>query len=152
MRASKLEWVVEKGTELGANAFLFYTAVHSEKDELSSNQLERLRYLAISALKQSGRLYLPSFEIVPDLSALFVKEARFLFGDPRAKDRFEFASLKGTPEIVFVTGPEQGFSAEELAVLDKYAKGVRLSANVLRAETAPIAAASMLGLLIEAWI
>ncbi len=146
MRASKLEWVVEKGTELGASAFLFYGAVHSEKDDLSAHQLERLRHLAISALKQSGRLYVPSFEIVPDLSALFVREARFLFGDPRANDRLDLGSLKEASQIVFITGPEQGFALEELALLDKQAQGVRLSANILRAETAPIAAASLLGL------
>lgn len=148
MRSSKLEWVVEKGTELGASAFLFYGAVHSETEELSENKIERLRTVAIAALKQSGRLYLPGFEIHPALSALFGREARFLFGDPRARGEFEFESLKGTPEIVFITGPEQGFASEEIGVLDKRAEGVRLSGNVLRAETAPLVAACLLGLLI----
>src|SRR5262245_14726334 len=31
MRPSKLEWIVEKGTELGVSAFLFYPAKYSEK-------------------------------------------------------------------------------------------------------------------------
>ena len=40
MRASKLEWVIEKGTELGANAFYIYTArgnISSYKHSVSSH-------------------------------------------------------------------------------------------------------------------
>ena len=35
MRVSKLEWIVEKRNKLGASAFLFYPATHSEKDDFS---------------------------------------------------------------------------------------------------------------------
>jgi len=42
--------------------------------------------------------------------------------------------------MVFVTGPEKGFSERELKLLDEKAIGVRLHRNILRAETAPIAA------------
>ncbi len=47
--------------------------------------------------------------------------------------------------VTFISGPERGFSDEELELLEGKAKGVRLSPYVLRAETAPIAAASILG-------
>ena len=149
MRTSKLEWIVEKGTELGVNAFHFYKAMHSEIKELSTGKLERLRTLAIAALKQSGRLYLPSCELLPQLTTLFVQEALFLFGDIRSDRNIDLLSLKMKPKspIVFITGPEQGFTTEELKLLDSKAIGVRLSAHILRAETAPIAAASILGIL-----
>lgn len=142
MRASKLEWVVEKGTELGATSFLFYPAEYSEMKDLTSRQLERLHLLAIAALKQSGRLYLPSIEILKGIDSLFTKEAVFLFGDPSAQ-----VSLDGelSSSVVFISGPERGFSNEERGLLKEKAKGVRLSPYVLRAETAPIAAASILG-------
>jgi len=144
MRASKLEWIVEKGTELGAGAFLFYPAKHSEKGDVSPRQQERLRLLTISALKQSGRLYLPSIEFLSDLTSLFVKEAVFLFGDIRAAAYLDRSNLNAS-SIAFISGPERGFSDEELAFLEKKATGIRLSPYILRAETAPIAAASILG-------
>ena len=148
MRTSKLEWVVEKGTELGIDTFLFYRATHSEQEELFPRHMERLRTLAIAALKQSGRLYLPSFEIVPNLTSLFVQEALCLFGDIQAEQPIDLKSLRQIPAVLFITGPEKGFSPEEIALLGHKGQGVRLSAHILRAETAPIAAASILGQLL----
>jgi 16S rRNA (uracil1498-N3)-methyltransferase len=142
MRPAKLEWVVEKGTELGADAFIFYRADLSEKDSLSEHQIERLRHLSISALKQSGRLYLPSFEVAASLVPLFSRDARFLFGDVRPAE--PLTPEPTTRPTIFVTGPEKGFSPSELALLEKRAKGVRVNPNILRAETAPIAALSIL--------
>jgi 16S rRNA (uracil1498-N3)-methyltransferase len=144
MRPSKLEWIVEKGTELGADAFLFYRAVHSEKDELSAHQQERLKALAIAALKQSGRLYLPSFEIIPDLSSLFTKEAFTFFGDPLATELISWKFPPSGTTLLFITGPEKGFSSQEEINLNKHAKGICLSNQILRAETAPIAAIAIL--------
>lgn len=71
LRPTQLEWVVEKATELGASAFLLYRARRSERQSLSSSQRERLRAVAIAALKQSGRLYVPSFELFSDLASLW---------------------------------------------------------------------------------
>ncbi len=148
MRASKLEWVVEKGTELGAAGFLFYPAKFSEKGDFSERQLERLHLLAIAALKQSGRLYLPWIEVLPDMASLFVKEALFLFGDMNASAQIDPIGLK-TAQVVFISGSEKGFSEEERMLLESKAKAVRLSPYILRAETAPIAAASILGIHLE---
>jgi len=144
MRPSKLEWIVEKGTELGVNAFYFYLAELSKKEALSPRHLERLRILAIAALKQSGRLYLPSITMLQYLESLFTKAATYLFGDIRAKSPIDPTRFKTTP-TVFITGPEQGFSPTEFDLLDRQAQGVSLSCYILRAETAPIAAASILG-------
>lgn len=145
MRPTKLEWIVEKGTELGATGFIFYPAAHSEKEDLSSRHLERLHLMAIGALKQSGRLYLPSLEIIASLEHVFVKEASFFFGDPRAKEPMALSAFKNQ-SLIFITGPEKGFSPEELFLLDHHARSVRLSRYILRAETAPIAAAVFLAI------
>jgi len=144
MRASKLEWVVEKGTELGAGAFFFYPAKFSEKGDFSERQLERLHLLTIAALKQSGRLYLPWIEVLPDMASLFMKEAHFFFGDA-AGAAIEPTNIYAT-QIAFISGPEKGFSEEERRLLESKARAVRLSPYILRAETAPIAAASILGM------
>jgi 16S rRNA (uracil1498-N3)-methyltransferase len=145
MRPSKLELIVEKGTELGADAFYFYPADHSEKDSLSQNQLDRLHHLILSALKQSGRLYLPQIELLPHLEQALRTSALLLYGDTRP-DAPLLSTLKPAPRSLFITGPERGFSNAEIALLEKEAQGVKLNSNILRAETAPIAAAAILGL------
>ncbi len=144
MRAAKIEWIVEKGTELGIDTFYFYEADHSEKGDFSTRQRERLRVLSISALKQSGRLYLPSLEIVSSLSSLFSIELPLFFGDLGASESFSLQKI-GKQGALFITGPERGFSSEEVDLLKARAEGVLLNRNILRAETAAIAAASLLG-------
>lgn len=141
MRPSKLEWVVEKGTELGADRFIFFTAEYSEKEHLSTHQIDRLKAIAISAIKQSDRLYLPSFEIYSHLSDVLQMDALFFFGDlsPNAP----FFQREEAPLVIFVTGPEKGFSLKELSLLQSKGRGVRLNPNILRAETAPLAALTL---------
>src|SRR5438309_1031359 len=39
LRPSKLEWILEKATELGADEFLLFPARYSEKNDLSDHQL-----------------------------------------------------------------------------------------------------------------
>lgn len=143
LRPAKIEWVIEKGTELGADAFLLFRADHSEKDQFSEHQLERLRQITVVSLKQSGRLFLPSLEVLSHLDSVFQRKGQFLFGDIRPHaasipERFE-------GPVIFISGPEKGFSEKEFQLLDQKGKGIRINPNTLRAETAPIAALSILG-------
>lgn len=143
MRVSKLEEIVEKGTELGADAFFFYRAYFSEKEAISPHHMERLYAIAISALKQSGRLYLPSLEFFPNLKALLARDVSFFFGHPRSRTFPPLSTLP--PSFLFIAGPEKGFSSEELSLLQtRGGQGVLLSPHLLRAETAPLAALAIL--------
>lgn len=139
MRPAKLEWIVEKGTEIGADTFLIYCADSSEKEALSKHQIERLHILSIAALKQSGRLYLPPLEFLPHLETVFERKATFFFGNPTSPSLFSPEPVN----TVFITGPEKGFSERELVLLKEKAKEVFLSPYILRAETAPLVAASL---------
>jgi len=141
MRPAKLEWVIEKGTEIGADAFLLYGADYSIQESLSSHQLSRLKTITISAAKQSQRLYLPHLEILPHLSSLLKKEARILFGDLDTKTSDWKLDNETT---LFISGPEKGFSEEEVKQLRAAGLGIRINPNILRAETAPIVAISLL--------
>ncbi|HEY4254778.1 MAG TPA: RsmE family RNA methyltransferase [Chlamydiales bacterium] len=142
MRPSKLEWVLEKGTELGADAVCLYAADNSEKNDLSVNAVERLRHITIAALKQSGRLYLPSLSIVSALEEVFVHEGIFLFGD--VSPEAPWIQPASHEQTTLITGPERGFSENELQRLKAKATGIKLSPHILRAETAPIAGISLL--------
>lgn len=136
LRPSKLELILEKCTELGADSFWLYTADHSDKGQLTEHQLERLQHIAISAMKQCGRLDLPSLEIYPKVEALFGKEFTYFFGNTNP----QAPKMKPVERAVFITGPERGFSEKEIQFLEKHAKGVSLHKNILRAETAPLVA------------
>lgn len=143
MRPSKLEWVIEKGTEIGADAFWLYPADHSEKEALSEHQLERLGHIAISAMKQCGRADLPPIRLLPGLKEL-LQEAPLprLFGDVELSGK-KLSELRPQTAL-FITGPERGFSQDETALLKLKGQGVHLPTHTLRAETAPIVALSML--------
>lgn len=140
MRPSKLEFAIEKCTELGAHGFLLYPAEYSEKEDLSPHQQERLKTISIAAMKQCGRLDLPKIEILSAFSDIFKTPAIYLFGHTRSKE----PRIAAEGKIVFITGPERGFSEKELKVLDEKGKPVRLHENILRAETAPMVALILL--------
>ncbi|MBS0615444.1 MAG: 16S rRNA (uracil(1498)-N(3))-methyltransferase [Verrucomicrobia bacterium] len=146
-KPSNLEWIVEKGTELGATAFWLFPGDRSEKNSLSENQLKRLEHITISALKQSGRPFLPKIELKKPLQTWTKPKGALLFGSlsPSAP----LLSKPSSP-CIFVVGPEKGLSPEEINFLQQslQAQGVKLHDNTLRAETAALCALSQLSLLI----
>ena len=143
-RPALLDWIIEKGTELGATEFWLFPGEQSEKKELTPNQLARLHTLTISALKQSGRLYLPKLKIKPLLSQWKKPTGTLLFGSlaPDAKP----LTPTDIAQTIIVIGPEKGFSKNEHTFLEKdlQATGVKLNSNILRAETAALCALSLL--------
>ncbi|MBS0647621.1 MAG: 16S rRNA (uracil(1498)-N(3))-methyltransferase [Verrucomicrobia bacterium] len=141
-RPSSLEWIIEKGTELGVTEFWLFPGERSEKKELSPSQVHRLATMTQSALKQCGRLFLPSIVLKPALSSWQPPAGSLFFGDlspqaPRLKGPFQNT-------VVFFIGPEKGFSSTETKILSEQfkAQGIRLHDNILRAETAAITALS----------
>jgi len=143
LRMEKLDWAIEKATELGAESIILFPADLSEKKQLSDHQIEHLRNISIAAMKQCFRLYLPAITVADSLENVLQRDAYALFGDldPQAP---VLANVPDYSPILFITGPEKGFSKGEEDFLRQKAKGVRLHANVLRAETAPIVALSIL--------
>lgn len=145
-KQNHLEWIIEKGTELGVTAFHLFPGDFSEKKELSSNQEKRCHHLLVAALKQSGRLHLPEIMMHRSINDLRLSKESTFFGDTR-KDAPLFKTVEvGSQEgcITMVIGPEKGFSQNEVRYLDRCAKGVKLSPHTLRAETAAIAAMTLL--------
>ncbi len=142
----KLDLIVEKGTELGCDIFWFFDGDKSEKKGVSPNQKLRLNTIATSALKQSGRVYLPKMAFFPNLQSVLEEKATFYFGDtsPKAPLFGSVFDVKKSLPFCFITGPESGFSNEETKWLQKKAMGVKLHTNILRAETAPLSAITLM--------
>lgn len=143
-RQNHLEWIIEKGTEIGASAFWLFPGEWSEKKDFKE---ERLQSLAIAAMKQCGRLYLPQIVKKPQLSSWEPVKGALFFGDLQAEKPL---SKPDKEPIIFFVGPEKGFSPREIEILQKRlsATGCKLCQNILRTETAGLAALSQLQLLI----
>lgn len=129
-----LEWIVEKGTELGLTDIHLFPAIRSKLNVLSPNTINRLHKLLVSALKQCKRLFLPTLHIHETFPKLDVP---LYLADPSG-ERF----LHPRTSAAMIVGPESGFTAEEKHLFS--AKPVRLSANILRVETASVIAAHLL--------
>jgi 16S rRNA (uracil1498-N3)-methyltransferase len=137
----RLEYILEKGTELGVFAFWLFPGALSEKSDFSESQWERLKLIVLSALKQCERRYLPEIVLLPKLDKWEAPQGTLFYGDPRATEPLNKESGR---TLIFI-GPEGGFEERECAQLDELgAKGVKLHGNVLRVDTAAICALSQL--------
>ncbi|HSW71878.1 MAG TPA: RsmE family RNA methyltransferase [Chlamydiales bacterium] len=147
IRMPKLEWILEKGTELGVTSFSVFIADNSEKEQLTLNQRNRLKNLLISAMKQCGRLDLPEFHLFSSLQEIPLIEGHRFFGDTKKEAPLLINQSLPLPltDTLFFTGPEKGFTEAEISYFQQHhIIGVKLSPYILRTETAPIAAASLI--------
>ena len=148
-RMNHLEWIIEKGTELNVTEFWLFPGILSEKDRISETQALRLKSLAISAMKQCGRLDLPSIELKPPLLRWEAMQGTLLFGNPSDNVPYlwdiGFKKPLPSPVVLFI-GPESGFDLREREFLHNVlnAKEMRLHPNILRAETASIVSLSLI--------
>lgn len=147
-RMNRLDFILEKGTELGMTQLWLFHAQHSERKELTDSQLERMRSVTISAMKQCGRLYLPEIIIKPPLAKWTKLDYPSFFGDLDPKAPASELALIGSQEckgICFFVGPESGFTDKEEAALRALGVvGVKLHKNILRTETAALVALSLI--------
>lgn len=135
-----LEFILEKGTEIGVTDFIFFAAEKSKIKEISDSFLLRMKKITISALKQCKRLYLPSISLVKIGDIKNLSYPLYL-GDPNGT---KFITPHGSAG--FIIGPESGFSKKEIDFFQTSCKAslTTLSPNVLRAETASIVAAYLI--------
>lgn len=146
-RQNRLDFIVEKCTELGMTDMWLFPAAKSEKKELTDNQLERLKALMISAMKQCGRLFLPNILLMPPLKRWNHQEGSAMFFGDTGPNTPHFLSVcrPTKQEAIFFIGPESGFTEEEVVILKGFnAQGVSLHPNILRTDTAAIAAMTLL--------
>lgn len=132
---NKIEFIVEKATELGANKIIFFPATNSQKIKLNMVRLEKK---AIGAMKQSNRSILPKIFICKNINQIknFTDNKFIYLADKNTKNK----NINGS-EINLFIGPEAGFSEIDLRNLgDNFLiNKVNLGNAILRTETAAIA-------------
>ncbi|MBD3237938.1 MAG: RsmE family RNA methyltransferase [Candidatus Eisenbacteria bacterium] len=148
---ARLDWLVEKGTELGVAAFAFYRAARSVKRRVRRPEarMERWRAIARSAMKQSGRAWWPRVDLHSSLGELALehRDAACLVATPEAPRAFSTRTwLPASDMLLLLVGPEGGLSPEEEALLTARRAGrIGLGPRRLRVETAALALTVLVG-------
>ncbi len=146
--SSRFEFELEKSIELGITNFIIF---HSDRTIPKGEKLERWNKIALAAMKQSLRTYLPKIEYVNSLKQLSLYNGRKIIFDQKSEIALEsyvsHNELKEEDNLL-IFGPEGGLSEKELLSIEN-AKIIRLTQNRLRAETAVVTAASVLSVLGE---
>lgn len=146
-RGEKMDWILQKATELGVTSFV---PVHSERSEVRLDGERAARRHAhwsgvvVGACEQSGRARVPPVAapapLAQALQGLPAGTRRLLL-DPTATSTTATASLDTGLGCVLAVGPEGGWSPGDRAILAAADfEGVRLGPRILRTETAGIAA------------
>ena len=157
----RMEWMIEKATELGATRILPVIARRSDKHliQAAPARVERWRRVAREAAKQSRRSDVPSIEDVVSLKSAAQASAgglRVLLAEQErsttlyAAMQSALAESAEKPAVHLAVGPEGGWTAEEETLFTGEGwQPVSLGPRILRAETAGVTAmaviAAMLG-------
>ncbi len=147
-RGERMDYAIQKSTELGVSVIAPLFTEHCEvrlNEERKEKRQEHWQQIAISACEQSGRVRIPEV-LAPQPLAAWIKsspaELCLLF------DHAQTATLGDQrPEggVALLIGPEGGLSPAEIKLaLESGFKGIALGKRVLRTETAPVAALSVL--------
>ena len=139
---SRIEWFVEKATEIGVKQITPIITKHSEKKRLNYERLERI---AISSLKQSNQSFKPQINQIENFSDFIInnKEQKIM-ANLKTKNVLK-KDLIVSDKLCLIIGPEGGFSDDEIQEAKKNKiSEVSFGENRLRSETAAIFGLSIL--------
>ena len=148
----RIEWLVEKATEIGVDEMSFFHSRFSERKLLKTARLEKI---AISAMKQSHKAWKPVIrEMVSFKEFLYTPiEGRKYIAHcyeeiPRISLFYELrARTDATDSLTVLIGPEGDFSIDEVQMaIEAGYQSVHLGTSRLRTETAGLMAVTMMQL------
>ncbi len=146
----RMEWLVEKITEIGFNELTLLETMNSERSYLKTDRLEKK---IISACKQSLKFRIPKVNPICRLDSIleskkFEGYQKFIAYVDERHEHHLFDSAKSNENYLILIGPEGDFDPIEIKkALSKGFKPVSLGKSRLRTETAGLAAVEMLQLL-----
>lgn len=151
----RLEWFLEKATEIGVHEITFVLCSRSERKNIKP---ERLQKVLISAMKQSKNTFLPKLNDLVSFKNVFktidnkeVGEGRYIGYCEKGIPSVQLKELiPSKQKIIMLIGPEGDFSEEEIQIaLDKDFEIVSLGKHRLRTETAGVVVCSTVHLVKE---
>ena len=149
-RGERMDWIIQKATELGASRIVPVSTKRSVvrlDEKQAGRKLQHWRAIAVAACEQCGRNRVPELTAPVDFFDLLAPETsgntRLLLS-PSADLRIDDLEAVGKGVTVLI-GPEGGLEdVEHEEALRKGFKAVRLGPRVLRTETAAIAALTII--------
>lgn len=154
LKGERMDWVVQKATELGAAALVPLVSERSvvrPRGDRVDHQRERWQRIAIEAAQQCERWAVPEIDAPIETGRFFARSPRpalaLILSERGPGEPLSALSLPEEPaaRIVLAVGPEGGWAAQELdAAAAAGFRPVTLGARILRAETATLAALAIL--------
>lgn len=147
LKGDKLDYALQKATELDVTSVWLMTTQRSElrlSEKRLANRLAHWQRIMQSACEQSGRTEVPKLYAPTNVQNVLTAtlELQCYCLEPSATPG-EFQVEK--KDLCIFTGPEGGFSPEELTLLGERCTSVQLGELVLRAETAPLVGLALAG-------
>jgi 16S rRNA (uracil1498-N3)-methyltransferase len=137
----RLEWFLEKATEIGIDEVTPLLCEHSERKQIKNDRLEKV---IVSAMKQSLKAYLPKLNNLTNFETFINscnEQQKFIAHCQQGDKVHLFNSLQKNKSVVLLIGPEGDFSISEVEMATAAGfKAVTLGNSRLRTETAGIVA------------
>ncbi|MCR4664143.1 MAG: 16S rRNA (uracil(1498)-N(3))-methyltransferase [Paludibacteraceae bacterium] len=143
--AERVEWMVEKCTEIGADEFTLLNCRYSERKQMRTDRLEKI---ILSAAKQSLTCFLPKinemtgFEpFLRDITGQKFSGQKFIAHCYESDKHLLRDSIEQGRDVLVLIGPEGDFSEQEVQLaLNAGFLPVSLGNSRLRTETAAVVA------------
>lgn len=155
LKHARLDYMVQKATEMGAARLQPVITQHTQSARVN---LDRMRANVIEAAEQCGILSIPEVlepRKLPALISGWNHETRLIFCDEREDGEHPLDTLGklGGNDFAVLIGPEGGFSANERELLRSkpFVTPIGLGPRILRADTAAVAALSLIQAKIGDW-
>lgn len=148
---TKMDYVLQKGTELGVDEFYPFKAVNSviKENDKSNKKIIRWQKIVKEASEQSKRNIIPEVHNIVDIHKLceIKADVKLLLtvNETTKNIKKVLKDLKKYDTLIIVVGPEGGFTLkEEETLINNGFISTSLGKRVLRTETAGMVAISMI--------
>jgi 16S rRNA (uracil1498-N3)-methyltransferase len=147
-KGERMDLVMQKAVELGVSAITPLTSERVEvrlQGERADKRLEHWQGIVVSACEQCGRSRIPPLHSIGSLHdwiASVEADRKFVL---HHRSEASLGSMEKPRSVALLIGPEGGLSEAEIAAAEHAGfASLRLGPRVLRTETAPLAALSVL--------
>lgn len=146
IKHDKMELIFDMCTELGVHAFIPLITERTQMHR-ANLKLERWNSIIMHSVEQSERLSVPSISHAISLNELLnnIPEDEIIACCIERLSNSTTFNIGSSKNVIIIIGPEGGFTEEEIAQMKshKQTQILYLSRNVLRSETAAVAATTI---------
>lgn len=148
-KPSKLEFILEKATELGVTEF---NLIKSDLSQFSHQiRLDRLEKIVTEAAEQSEQISIPKITLIQNLDEyLKTPTTNGMVALERSENKVSILDAVATTATSILIGPEGGFSDREVELIGKsHHKIIKLGDSILKMDTAALLAVGIIALKLQ---